>query len=275
MKEIAVIILNYNSWEDTIKEIEHIHNMFSIMYNDFIVIDNNSPNDSYIKLSEYRNNHDIILIKSEVNGGYAKGNNIGLRYAKDKGYKYALVVNNDIEFTDKNTLDEMLSILQLDENLATINTDIVAPNGKIYNRDSVRLSFYDMTIGMLQYIKKGRKLKMVNDKYAYVYRPQGCCFLADVEKLSKVDYFDEYTFLYNEEIILAERLLKNTFLCGCCPKYSVIHNTSHTIKNNIQKRTIINYYSKGYKYYLKKYRKFTDIQIKVCSAFLKLKLYIL
>ena len=195
---ISVIILNYNSWKDTINEIEHIHNMFEIEYNSIIVIDNCSTNESFSKLNEFKNDKCITLIKSETNGGYAKGNNIGLKYAYDNGYNYALIVNNDIEFTDSETIKKLISCLEYDNTLATVNPDICSPNGKIYNRDSLRPNFFDMSFGMIGYIKKGRKLKMINDDYAYVYRPQGCCMLVDLKKMNDVDYFDENTFLYNE-----------------------------------------------------------------------------
>ena len=156
---ISVIILNYNSWKDTINEIEHIHNMFEIEYNSIIVIDNCSTNESFSKLNEFKNDKCITLIKSETNGGYAKGNNIGLKYAYDNGYNYALIVNNDIEFTDSETIKKLISCLEYDNTLATVNPDICSPNGKIYNRDSLRPNFFDMSFGMIGYIKKGRKLK--------------------------------------------------------------------------------------------------------------------
>ena len=275
MNECAIIILNYNTWQDTINEIEHVHRMFGIDFNNFMVIDNNSSNESYIRLLEFAKNKSVMLLKSETNGGYAKGNNIGLRYAYSKGYRYALILNNDIEFVDKNTLNIFINCLKSVTNLAVINSDICSPEGKVFNRDSVRPSFFDLTFGMLNYIKKGRKLDMIDDIYAYVYRPQGCCMMVDLKCMNDIDYFDEHTFLYNEEIILAERLLNKGYRCACAPGYKVIHHTSKTIKSIISKKQIISYYISGYKYYIEKYRQYGKIMVEIALLFYIVKLLII
>ena len=275
MNELAVIILNYKTWSDTIKEIEHIHNLFNIDYDNFVVIDNDSPNESYEKLNSYKINKNIVLIKSDVNAGYARGNNIGLKYAYKQGYKYALIVNNDVEFTDKETLKTLVNCLEHDRKLAAINPDVCSQTGKIYNRDAIRPSFFDMTICMISYIKKGRCLEMINNNYAYVYRPQGCCMLVRLEYLNNVEYFDEATFLYNEEIILAERLLQNEYQCGCVPNCRIIHKTSSTIKNVFNKEKILKYYLFGFKYYLKEYRGFGTIKTYFALFFYFIKILII
>ena len=90
MNRIAIIILNYNTWEDTLKEMEMVHNICKVNYQDFIIVDNASPNDS---LKNLRKNSEkgFVLLTSSKNKGYAAGNNIGLRYASENNYDYAWI----------------------------------------------------------------------------------------------------------------------------------------------------------------------------------------
>lgn len=267
---VSIIILNYNTWEDTLNEVENVHEVLNVPYKDIIVIDNQSTNDS----KRYLEGKDFVFIESSENGGYAKGNNIGLRYSYDNGYKYSLILNNDIIIDDKNLLSKLKDVMLNNQSVAVVNPDIVSPKGYLYNRNSKRPSFLDLTFGMLLYKKIGRHIDLI-DNYGYIYRPQGCCMLVDLEKMKKVDYFDEYTFLYNEELILAERLLQNDFKCACCVDTRVVHNHSKTINSNIKRKKVIELQQIGFKYYIEKYRKFNVIEGKFCLWFNNLKLNIL
>ena len=269
---ISVMILNYNSWEDTLKEVEQVHKILSVEYKDIVIVDNMSTDDSYNRL--YSKNMGFTLIKSCENGGYAKGNNIGLRYSFNKGYNYSLIINNDIIISDKDMINKLQDIFNKDELVATVNPDIYSPDGHLYNRDAKRPSFFDLTIGMYYYRKIGRKIDLI-DNYCYIYRPQGCCMMVDLIKMNKVDYFDEHTFLYNEENILAERLLRNGYKCSCCIDTKVIHNHSKVVTKYLNKNKIISINQKSFKYYLKKYRKFNSFIVEICLLFNYIKLSIL
>ena len=136
----SIILLNYNSWEDILGEAEIVHNVLGINYNDIIVIDNKSTDDSVLHLR----NREFVFIESNKNYGYAKGNNIGLRYSYDKGYKYSLILNSDIVIDDKELLNKLKKVLENDDLIATVNPDIYSPNEYLYNRDVKRPTFFDL-----------------------------------------------------------------------------------------------------------------------------------
>ncbi len=273
MGSAAAIILNYNSWEDTLKEAKLVREKAGIAWKDIIVIDNCSTNDSARKLEENASGQYVFLQTGE-NRGYASGNNVGLRYAYEKNYKYAWIINNDILFDDERILDKLIYVFDKEDQVAVVNPDIYAPDGHMYNRDSVRPTFFDLTLGMLAYRKKGR---VIEDRggYGYVYRPQGCCMVVDLEKLREIDYLDEHTFLYSEEIILAERLAEKNYLCVCCKDVNIIHDHSKTVKSSMDKRKINKIQRNSFTYYLKQYRKFNTIQILICLVFYCLKISLL
>lgn len=262
MSDVAVIILNYCTWEATLEEIKMINMICKVNYQDIIVVDNASPNNS-AELLEVNNSFGFKLIKSADNKGYASGNNIGLKYAYDNGYEYAWVLNNDVIVNDPDTLIKMKKVFERDSDIAIVNPDICRPDGSIYNRDAVRPSLIDFTIGIFAYKKKGRRIEDLGD-YGYVYRPQGCCMLVDLLKMRQVDYMDEFTFLYCEEMILAERLLKKNYRCATCLNAKVVHNHSKTVSTALKKRNICKINNESFEYYLKEYRRYNSISIKFC-----------
>lgn len=265
INEVAVVILNYKSWRDTLNEIDLCHKEIGIDYENIIVVDNASPNESKEEL-EKNSQLGYRFIYSTENNGYASGNNIGLKYAFNHGYKYALILNNDILFNDKEFLKKLLEVVDKDNKLAVVNPDVYSPSGYLFNRDAKRPNLFDYTVGMHLYKKRGRNIQDI-DKYGYVYRPQGCCMLVDLNKLNQVDYLDDSTFLYYEEVILAERLINKGFRCACCTNTSIIHNHSTTVKSSFELNEIIKIKNKSFSYYLKEYRHYSNLKIKMCCAF--------
>ncbi len=270
--KVVIVILNYKTWEMTLELVKKIRKEKKFNQVDIIVVDNNSPNESFKRLKQYKDQtNSFILLKSSTNSGYAAGNNIGLKYAFANEYNYAWILNNDIEITDSLTLDKMLSVFSKDKNIAVVSPDIVFPDGYVANRDIVRPTIFHMTVGAYVYKKIGRQSN-VNEEWTYSYRPQGCCMVVDLVKINEVEYMDEFTFLYCEEPILAERLLKKGYKCACCLTTSVVHNHSYTVKNSLSKMRFIKSNIKSFDYLLKKYRGFNLIQRIYCDMFYILKL---
>lgn len=271
MVKVAIIILNYMTWNETLKEVDLIKKVIKDVQFEYeiIVIDNCSPNESYDKLKVHSDK--FTLIKSDTNGGYASGNNIALKYAFDKGYDYSLILNNDVIIDDVNIIQKLVNVFEYDKNIAVVSPDILSPEGYLYNRDAYRPNMWDLTLGMVQYRRKGRAEEDAKNGWLFVYRPQGCCMLVDNKKLAQVGYMDEYTFLYCEEIILAERLLKNNYKCACCSSASVIHDHSYTVKKTLSKIKFVKSNLNSFKYYLREYRKYNWFSRFICSAFYALK----
>lgn len=261
-RAVAVIILNYKSWEDTLAEAKLVHDLFSLQWEQIIIVDNASPNESEHELSK-REIGNYVFIETGKNKGYASGNNIGLRYAYSKGFKYGWILNNDIIIQDSNVLKEMLRIFNTDKSVAVVNPDVYSPSGYMFNRNAKRRTFWDYTFGYLFYKVKGRKLNLI-DGYGYIWRPQGCCMMVDLEKMNEIDYLDENTFLYCEEPILAEKILSAKYKVACACEIKIIHNHSNTVKSVMQKKEIIKTHNISFEYYLRNYRGFNKFQIKMC-----------
>ena len=273
MDKIAVVILNYNTWKDSIQEADMLHNLCDVDYRNIIIVDNASLNESAEQL-ENNSSRGYVFIRSLENKGYAAGNNIGLKYAYEHGFHYAWILNNDIIIQDKDIISKLINVFYRDNSVAVVSPDIYSPDGHLFNRDAKRPNMYDYTLGIIRYRKKGRKVDDLGG-FAYVYRPQGCCMMVDLHKMYEVDYLDENTFLYVEEPILAERLMKKKYRCACCLTARIIHNHSTTVRTTFAKKHIIQLQNKSFKYYLKQYRKYSEASVKILILFNTIKLWLL
>jgi GT2 family glycosyltransferase len=96
---IAVVILNYLNYEDTIACVNCALNQTYTNY-EIIIVDNGSSNQSYnILYFIYGSCPRVTILHSKKNLGFARGNNLGIKYAKTKlKADYVFVCNSDILF---------------------------------------------------------------------------------------------------------------------------------------------------------------------------------
>lgn len=112
MKNFTFVILHYITLKDTIECVSSIQN--NIQYKDWsiIIVDNASPNNSGEELEQkYKDEYNIKIIRSAVNLGFAKGNNLGYEYAKRVlKSDYICLVNNDTIITQKDFINKCMDI---------------------------------------------------------------------------------------------------------------------------------------------------------------------
>jgi GT2 family glycosyltransferase len=130
----AIILLNFNSYQDTFECVESILKTNESSYQIFIV-DNASRDDSYSKLkTDFSDNKEVSFLASKENLGFSGGCNVGIKEALHQGFEYVLLLNNDTIVTNS-FLTEMLS-------LAESQSDIGIVGGKtLFNDD--RKSIWD------------------------------------------------------------------------------------------------------------------------------------
>ena len=279
MKKIALILLNYNSWNLSIKFLNSLKKLktFNNVYK--IIVDNNSNNDSVTMLSKFvENSTNMKLISNNKNGGYAYGNNIGLRAAIKMGFEYAIIVNNDIEFLDDTFIPNAFQIFDSNSSIACISPIVILPNGKEANKNLVKKGLWYETLGSLSYKATSKKYKKLTTNngipYCVNYRPQGCCMLVDLKKMEKINFLDEHTFLYMEEPILAEKMIKASYLSICSLDNKIIHNHKSTTGSILNKNKYLKIYLSSSYYYYKKYLKMNMLSIMFCQIFNIIKIYI-
>lgn len=243
---IAFVILNYNTWEMTIRCVDSIFNTCKQNYTIYIV-DNGSTNDSYHNLKEqYDNNKNVMVIHNE-NLGYAKGNNVGIREAINDGHDIITIVNNDVIFLDE-SISHMYTFLENHPNVAVACPYILSSEGEL--RDLPFLKPIK-TVDYLLYNTKLSNFATLNRKIHFnkeyflsgdsirnepipIYKFSGCCFMAKREMLEHVGLFDENTFLYYEEDILSNKMHKLGYNAYYLPNSKIVHHHGLTTgKDNL------------------------------------------
>lgn len=252
---VLVVILNYKTYELTIKLIEQLKN--DLHYNNYsiMVVDNCSPNDSSSFLYKKSKQMGFVFFTNKNNTGYAAGNNIGIRYAIEHDFTYSWILNSDVELREKDILEHMVDIAERDPSIGCIGPKIYSPDGSICAPYIDRLTFWNMTFGLSG--EKKERNKFCN-KSMKVYRVHGCCMLLKNKCMKEIDCLDERTFLYSEEDILAERMLNKSYFSYYDSDVSITHKggASGSRLSKEKKKSMISETRKSREIYLREYRHF-------------------
>ena len=80
--KIVFIILHYLAEEETYRSVDSIKNKIDVEEYKIVIVDNGSPDQSGERLQrKYSNESKIDVILTGKNLGFAKGNNVGFKYA--------------------------------------------------------------------------------------------------------------------------------------------------------------------------------------------------
>ncbi|MFV7935830.1 glycosyltransferase, partial [Enterococcus faecium] len=93
---------------------------------DIIIVDNASTDHSGQQLKEKYPS--VILLQANKNLGFAGGNNLGLKYSIDNGYRYSFLLNNDT-FVDADFLNPLVELIAANAVIGAIQPRIY------YNHD--------------------------------------------------------------------------------------------------------------------------------------------
>jgi len=227
---IGFVVLNYISWDDSLRCIESI--LCDEFDEDFRVylVDNASPISPGRKMMEIVNSSKVYLIQNRENLGYARGNNVGIEVAINDGCQAVLVVNSDVIFL-KGSIKEMLEFLKQRPKVGIVGPRVLDSQGveqrsRMLIKTGLREKYLFRTIL--------RKLfPRIQTKYfgeygctspEVVHAVSGCCFMISREcALSLSPVFDENTFLYEEEFILGIRMNMAGFETVYLPNSTVVH----------------------------------------------------
>lgn len=250
VNKVAVIILNYNSSDDCRKCISFLKRQKGVEL-ELVLVDNCSPDSDIVEA--LCREQGCTFIASSENRGYNAGNNIGLRYAAEQGYKYALIANPDMEFPQVDYVKRLVETMSIDSKIVLVGTDIVTPLGKHQNpmREMTYCEELFWPITMLHYRKSGKWFLEDYTRSGYCQKLSGCCFLISLSFVNLIDYFDENTFLYSEEPILAKQVRNSGNKMYYLADVQAVHNHVKDKKGNPYRRMNIMCTSRWY--YLEKY----------------------
>jgi GT2 family glycosyltransferase len=213
MNNIVLIVLNYNDYSTTCKFINSVKNYNNI--DKIVVVDNNSPDESYEKLLKHKDSK-VDVIKSDKNGGYAYGNNFGIKYAINEfDPKYIIISNPDV-FFEEDIIDSMKDIYVKEERVGIVAPTMII-KGEIQWTSWRLPSFKDDLISLSHMLGRVFEDKTIYPKdyfkgdYSEVDVLPGSLFMIPTKVMAEIGFFDEDVFLYCEERMLSKRLLERGY----------------------------------------------------------------
>ena len=241
MEDLSLVVLNYNSYRDTITCVQSLKELNLGCW--IIVVDNASSDDSVgqIKKSGILDQK-VILLLSDKNGGYGAGNNIGIRYAKKElGSKYVGILNPDVIIPSQEIIPTMYNLLMKSQ--YSLVGGIPLNHRKEYRLldSSWNIpSSKEVVTGISLQLNRDKKpyfLKMVSQDVAEVECVVGCFFLVKLDHFQEVGLFDENVFLYNEENIIGIKFKRKGYRVAIMPRLFYYHN--HDFSKENRKKTLI------------------------------------
>lgn len=152
----------------------------------------------------------LVTIQAGENGGFAKGNNLGMKAARGR---YVLVMNPDIAVVTGG-LEKMVELMDQQPEMGVVGPKLINPDGSI--QDSCRrfpswpMPLYRRTmLGKLPWAKKKLDYYLMADWNHQSSRPIdwlfGAFLLLRKSALDKIGLFDERFFMYFEDLDLCRR----------------------------------------------------------------------
>ena len=243
--KIAAVILNYKTWQDTV---ECVNSLLEMEYENYeiIIVENGSGNESYNKLIEkYSNTKSVHIVKSDKNIGFACGNNLGIKYARDKfNADFVYVANSDTIVTDGKLFSQIVDIYE--KGIGVISPTVYKMDGSYHlpaincqsiYRQAFRSFLEILYANLFYHIRENRKKKhMINAKADSMgkdslpswrkYVVHGCAYFLTP------DFFEFYTglyprtFLYWEEINLLMYIEKAKLKSILAETSAVVHKVN-------------------------------------------------
>lgn len=272
--KIAIVILNYNTADDCRKCISLLKKQQGVEVG-ILVVDNASRPDQVERITTVCDDEQVTLIRNYENRGYSAGNNIGLRYATDKGYQYALIMNPDMEIRQPEYLRQMVKCISEDDKIAVIGSDILNVEGNHQNPLREIRYFEELLWPLELIIKSKRKGGMYVEDFThsrYCEKLLGCCLMVRMSFAREMDFLDENTFLYCEEAILAKQVRKKGMKMYYLSDIQAFHNHVSVEKGDPVKRMGI--FLRSRYYYLEMYSGYSRFPRKLLCYSRHLQLYL-
>ena len=232
---ISIIIVNYNTPEDTRAVIQSLsqitHSGFDYR---IVVVDNGSKELLTFSQAFLKKNPNLDLLRSESNLGFSGGNNLGIQHAIDHyDSDYYLLLNSDT-IVEQNFLQALYEMMKKDQKIGLACSKIYFHKGYEYFADSYsesekhRVLWYvggkiDWT-NLLSYhigideVDRGHFDRAAETDYA-----TGCAMMISREVIERVGRLDDRFFLYSEDVDFSLRVREAGLKVMYCPNSVVYH----------------------------------------------------
>lgn len=223
MNKVSIITVNFNHSHVTDELLDSIRARNSYENIEIIVVDNGSKDNP---VPAWKSKYpEVCFIRSEVNLGFAGGNNLGLNSATGD---YLFFVNNDTEFT------EGLIATLVDTLIHHPEVGVVSP--KLLYFDQPQMLQYAGYTPMNYFTARNAcigQFETDNGQYDQLVGPtgfaHGAAMMVTRQAIEQSGPMAENFFLYYEELDWADRIRRNGFDIWVNMKATIYHKESISV----------------------------------------------
>lgn len=225
--KIHAIILSWNNYEDIVSCICSIKNSTKTP-DTIVIVDNHSTDGSPIKIHEkYKDDTNVHIIINDDNYGFAKGINIGIKYAIEDGSNFVFIVNDDADISST-CIEHLLDAFNL-------SPDIGIASPRIFYGKSQRIwqgasQFSGLKIGVNS-LEKNLEASQCSIENQFVSCATGCAMLISSNVMNKIGLFDQDFFFYFEDLDFTTRVIDGGFKIVYVPISEVYHKIDNIEKD--------------------------------------------
>ena len=224
---VGIVLVNYNGLADTRT---CLRSLAGIDYPRWfpLVVDNASADDpSPVIEQEFPG---CEPLRREINGGWAGGNNSGIRRCLERRADYVILLNNDTK-VDSRLITRLVSAAEADRGFGVLGPVIrhldppcdIQTEGCMFNRPDQPEFFQRRAIPLEKRDPPApTEVDIVN----------GCCMMIAAPVFRKIGLIDERFFLVHEESDFCLRARKAGFRCGVIGEALVWHKGSQSFRRS-------------------------------------------
>jgi len=265
--KLGIIIVNYKTVELTIECLESIAKEHALLDLNVIVVDNNSQDGSFEKLSfavRSKGWRYWVSVKSSgYNGGFSYGNNIAIRaFFNSKDIPdYVYLINPDAYVTSKAIL-KLVDFMEKNSTVGIVGSRIVNLDG-IAQHSSFQFHSWltelnrGFSLGVLsKALRRWVKLQEIPENSVRTDWVSGASMMIRKSVLEKIGLFDEGYFMYFEETDFCLRASRVGFECWYFPESEVVHHegkSSGITYSGMAKRMPSYWFNSRRRYFIKNF----------------------
>ncbi len=241
MTHISIIIVNYNTPEDTTECLQSLLDLQLAKITLSVVVVDNGSQTPYALPKKFKKasksaNPTFEVVRSESNLGFTGGNNLGIHYAIEKyNSEYVLLLNSDTT-VDSGLIKNLLAFAEDHPRFGIISPKIYFSKGAEYHETYDKkflgsiLWYAGGSIDWQHLVAFHRGVDEVDrEHFDSVIESEfatGCGMLIRREVLEKVGLFDKRFFLYLEDVDLCVRAKSLGYAIGFCPSAKMWHKNA-------------------------------------------------
>ena len=258
MPSLGIVIVNYREYDRTERfireEISRIRRPYRL-----VVVDNGGEPERAEALRQ-RTGCEVLV---RENDGFAAGCNAGAAaLCADADIDLLLFTNNDLHLQTDDVVDRLIDKLEERPDIGIIGPEIIGTDGKRQSPEPY-LGLWKRYVWMYlstPFLTKAAKRRIFcldaadEAKEGECYRVMGSFFLCPRKAWQQAGGMDPHTFLYAEEPILSERMLRIGLKTYFLPSVTVVHEHGSTIRKHIDSKKASRLQFRSNAYYYRAYK---------------------